>query len=405
MSEMTRTNRSDKNRDRKNRRSPQLEVRGWRIAFLVLCTIGACLSADLLRLHVNVHTNPDYQSYCAMSERVNCETVAASDWAVMAGLPVALWGLLFYVALAGLAVWGLRPRLRVPGWPFGALFWLSAAASAGAVFFFVISHFVIESVCIVCAGTYLVNIGLLVAAWRELRRVGKPPLLALRDELVVVVARPAPRLAYATVFALALVACWTTLPTYWKVDVSTGPGGLSVGTTGDGHPWIGARNPEVEIVEYSDYQCPHCLRGHGEMRRLVEAYPDRVRLVHRNFPLDRRCNPEIRKPFHAEACFYARVAHCAGEQGAFWEANDYLFRNGRRRDRVTVGEIAEALGRDAGELQTCVDGSAAARSVQEDLAAGRARSIRGTPTFVIEDRIYPGRIPDEVIAEALNLER
>ena len=42
-------------------------VRGWRVAFLVLCTIGVCLSADLLRLHVNVHTNPDYRSYCAMS--------------------------------------------------------------------------------------------------------------------------------------------------------------------------------------------------------------------------------------------------------------------------------------------------------------------------------------------------
>ena len=54
--------------------------RGWRIAFLVLCTVGACLSADLLRLHVNVHTDPDYHSYCAMSERVNCDTVAASDY-------------------------------------------------------------------------------------------------------------------------------------------------------------------------------------------------------------------------------------------------------------------------------------------------------------------------------------
>jgi uncharacterized membrane protein len=57
-------------------------ARGWRIAFLVICTVGVCLSADLLRLHVNVYTDPDYQSYCAMSERVNCETVALSEYAV-----------------------------------------------------------------------------------------------------------------------------------------------------------------------------------------------------------------------------------------------------------------------------------------------------------------------------------
>ena len=69
-------------------------------------------SISLARLHVNVHTDPDYQSYCAMSERVNCDTVALSDYAVFLGLPVSLWGLLGYVFMGALAVWGLRGHSR-----------------------------------------------------------------------------------------------------------------------------------------------------------------------------------------------------------------------------------------------------------------------------------------------------
>ncbi len=82
-------------------------IRAWRIAFLIFCTVGALLSADLLRLHVKVHKDPNYHAFCAMSEKLNCETVAASSWAVFAGLPVALWGLVGYFFMGGLCIWGL----------------------------------------------------------------------------------------------------------------------------------------------------------------------------------------------------------------------------------------------------------------------------------------------------------
>ena len=61
-------------------------VRGWRVAYLTIATVGICLSADLMRLHVNVHTDPDYQSYCAMSESVNC----AQQWVLATGMEIIL---------------------------------------------------------------------------------------------------------------------------------------------------------------------------------------------------------------------------------------------------------------------------------------------------------------------------
>jgi protein-disulfide isomerase/uncharacterized membrane protein len=377
-------------------------VRGWRIAFLVVCTIGICLSADLLRLHVNVHTDPDYQSYCAMSERVNCNTVALSGYAVVLGLPLAIWGILAYLAMAVLAVWGLRERPRTPAWPFGLLVWLSLFATLTGIILLGISHFVIESMCIVCTGSYVVNFALLATSYEAVRRIGLTPLAALRDDMRSISAGPWPVATLAGTLALAAALLWATVPPYWRVEASTSPRGILVGETSDGHPWIGADRPTLEIIEYSDYQCPHCRRGHIAVRNLVEAYPDQVRLVHRNYPLDHQCNEIVANPFHEHACEYARMAVCARQKGRFWEVNDYLFARGYNRAPVSTRDLAVEIGLDAEAMAACVSGPAARLAVQEDLAAGRALGIRGTPTYVIGETVYPGRIPPDVIAAALS---
>jgi protein-disulfide isomerase len=383
--------------------SPDLSpVRGWRIAFLVACTVGICLSADLLRLHVNVHTDPHYQSYCAMSERVNCETVALSEYAVVLGLPLSVWGLLGYLAMAALSVWGLGQRPRTRTWPFGILYWLSLFSSLVGLTLFGISHFLVESACIVCLGTYLVSFSLLLASYGALRRGGTGPVRALTEELGTVAARPVPVLVFAGAFLLLAVALELAVPPYWRVEASTGPGGFPVGQTSNGHPWIGAASPALEIVEFSDYQCPHCRRGHDEIRKLIEVYPQEVRLVHRQYPLDDACNPTLDRPFHPSACQYARMAYCAQEQDRFWEANDYLFVHGRGRARVTVDDLAEEVGIDGTALRDCLNSARAVQAVGEDLAAGRALGIRGTPTFLIDGSTYPGRVPMDVVAEALS---
>jgi uncharacterized membrane protein/predicted DsbA family dithiol-disulfide isomerase len=373
------------------------DSRGWRIAFLVLCTVGACLSADLLRLHVNVHTDPDYHSYCAMSERVNCDTVAASGYAVFLGLPMALWGLVGYVGTGALSVWGLRRTRYGDTWPLGLMFWLAAAFSALAVALYLLSHLVVESVCVVCAATYLVNFGLAYVAFMALRRVGCGASSALRDDLRAVAATPGPFALFSGTLSVVMVTIWIVVPPYWRIEASTGPGGLPVGETADGHPWIGATEPVLEIEEFSDYQCPHCRRGHDDIRKLIEEHADRVRLVHRHYPLDQHCNPALNRPFHPHACRYARLAVCAQDQGMFWEANDYLFANGRRRSPVTVGDLAAGIGLDTEKLRSCVEGERAGRVVQRDLESGRVLRVRGTPTFVVRGEIYPGRVPPEVV--------
>jgi protein-disulfide isomerase/uncharacterized membrane protein len=376
-------------------------ARGWRIAFLVICTVGVCLSADLLRLHVNVYTDPDYQSYCAMSERVNCETVALSEYAVFFGLPLAIWGLLAYLAMGALTVWGLREKPRSAAWPFGLLYWLSLFASLVAIILLGVSHFLVQSACIVCIGTYLVSFALLATSYGTLRRSGLSPVSALIDDTRSLSAEPQPVALFGGTFVVLTILLWIAIPPYWRVEASASLRGIQTGETSDGDPWIGARRPTLEVVEYSDYQCPHCRLGHRAIRNLVEAYPEQVRLVHRHYPLDQHCNTTVTRSFHENACQYARMAYCAQQQGRFWEANDYLFESGRGRGKVLVPQLAAHLGIDAEALSACTNSAAAERAVQENLATGDALRVRGTPSYVIGEYVYPGAIPQDVIDAAL----
>lgn len=378
-----------------------LSSRGWRIAFLVLCTAGIALSADLLRLHVNVHTDPHYHSYCAMSERVNCETVAASDHAVVLFLPLAVWGLLGYLMMGGLAIWSLRARQRSESWPFGYLLCLSLFSTIASLALFLLSHFAIHSLCIVCMATYLVNILLLAVSAIELRRIKHGLLSATTSDLRETLKQPVPPLVYFGGFSGVVLLLSLAMPTYWIVEKEAGPGGLTVGHTSQGHPWIGAKSPVLEIVEYSDYQCPYCSRAHSTLRKLVAKHADRVRLVHRNYPLDQACNPSVKRPFHVYACSYALLAQCADQQDKFWTASDFLFSNGRRHDPVSAEEFASAIGLDESVLMTCLESPTAKKAVAIDLAAGLKLNIRGTPTFVVDGKSYPGHLPPEVIDEAL----
>jgi uncharacterized membrane protein/predicted DsbA family dithiol-disulfide isomerase len=379
----------------------QPPARWWRIAFLVLCTVGVCLSADLIRLHIRVHTDPNYHAYCAISERVDCTTVAQSRYSVFLDLPIAVWGFVGYLLMGTLAVWGLRRRLSTPSWPFGVLFWLTAFSCVLSLALLAVSVVLVKSTCIVCDTLYVVNFALLGVAARELRNRDSGPFRAPPIELRGVRRAPAPAAALALVFAAFAAALWAGVPRYWKLAPATGPGGLLVGRTAQGQPWIGALKPVLDIVEFSDYQCPFCQRGHAEVRALIRERPDKVRLVHRQYPLDMRCNAQITRPFHPYACTYAAMAHCAGEQGRFWEANDYLFEHGRDAEAVAPDDLARAVGVDGARLRACIDADTTRASIQKDISAGWAVAVRGTPTFVVDGRPYPGRIPPEVIENAL----
>jgi len=377
--------------------------RGLAVSIALLCLLGAGVSIELTRIHLFVHTDPSYHSVCAVSEGVNCETVAVSPYSVFLGLPVSVWGIIGYLAMGALAVWSSSGRRPHPAWPLGLLSMLAFfSAGASAVLAFV-SATRIDSLCLFCMASYGINAALAALCIAALRRVSgrRRELLAL--DIRALASRPflAAPLAVAGVLALALLQL--LVPPYWRTPGWADLPALPSGTDDAGHHWIGARSPEVTLVEFSDYECPHCRAAHKAVRALAAKHPDAVRLVHRHLPLDMACHPALRRPFHARACHFAQAAECAGLQDRFWEMNDALFsiQETVKTGDVDPAELAVRLGLDSSEFRRCLESGATADRVAEDVRDALARKLRGTPSFVVGEELFVGRITEEQLRRLL----
>ena len=145
----------------------------------------------------------------------------------------------------------------------------------------------------------------------------------------------------------------------------------------EGAPTMGERTAKVTMVEFSDYQCPLSSRYFNlTMEQLVKDYvkTGKVQYVFRDFPLD---------SIHPLAKKAAEAAHCAGEQGKYWEMHDRFFRNQMSIGPELLPLHAKMLGLDVTRFQQCLDSGRYAANVREDTAEGKKAGVQGTPGFFL----------------------
>jgi protein-disulfide isomerase len=141
----------------------------------------------------------------------------------------------------------------------------------------------------------------------------------------------------------------------------------------------------ITIVEYSDYQCPFCARVNPTLDRIVQTYGDKVKIVFKDFPL----------PNHPEAPKASEAAHCAGEQGKYWELHDRLFANQQALQVPQIKQYATALELDMNAFNQCLDSGKHASRVAENMKAGEALGVQSTPTLYVNGRPVVGAQPFE----------
>ena len=152
-------------------------------------------------------------------------------------------------------------------------------------------------------------------------------------------------------------------------------------------PVLGRPDAPVTLVEFSDYQCPFCQRFFATtLPMLKRDYIDtgKVRYVFRDFPLD-QIHPQARKA--------AEAAHCAGEQGKYWEMHDVLFQKSPALAPPQLAEHARTLGLSGTTFDACLSSGRHATRVEKGLADGAAAGIQGTPSFVV-GKTKPGDMVD-----------
>ena len=153
-----------------------------------------------------------------------------------------------------------------------------------------------------------------------------------------------------------------------------------------GAPARGPADAPITIVEWSDFQCPFCVRAEETLTRLRQEYPDKIRFVWRDLPL----------PFHDQARPAAIAARAAGAQGKFWAMHDRLYADqgaplGRERFEKDAGE----LGLDGKRFRAALDAEEGKSAIDADLLAATKAGATGTPTFFINGKVLSGAQPYE----------
>ncbi|HEX4796097.1 MAG TPA: thioredoxin domain-containing protein [Humisphaera sp.] len=148
----------------------------------------------------------------------------------------------------------------------------------------------------------------------------------------------------------------------------------------------------IVLVEYGDYECPHCGHAYPIVKRVQKHFGKRLCFVFRNFPLN-----EV----HPNAESAAEAAEFAATQGRFWEMHDAIFENQAALSVPFLLELGESLGLPSNALSRALEGEEFMPRVKEDFMGGVRSGVNGTPTFFINDERLDGSFEFEDLIAAI----
>jgi protein-disulfide isomerase len=150
-----------------------------------------------------------------------------------------------------------------------------------------------------------------------------------------------------------------------KIDISTAP-------------MKGNPNGKITLVEFADYECPHCKRFQPVLRQVVEDFPNDVKLYFKHYPL----------PQHTNARLAAEAAVAAQKQGKFWQFQDKLWDHQDDLGPAEIEKVAKESGLDLSKFRQDLASEAIKARVEKDHTDGTAAGIQATPTLYIDGREY-----------------
>ncbi len=154
---------------------------------------------------------------------------------------------------------------------------------------------------------------------------------------------------------------------------------------------LGKKDAKVTLVEFSDFQCPHCAAARPILEKFAQENASRVRLCFAPFPL----------PNHPHAAPAAEAALFARDHGKFWELHDLLFENQTRLGAEVIRNLAAKLGLPAADLSKAIESRKYAEELAASKQAGRAAGVDATPTLYLNGRKLNLALTADVLRQTL----
>ena len=375
-----------------------------------LLGLGASVMATWVHYHLLV--DPNYSSFCDINAVVSCTQAYMSRYGSIAGVPVALLGVIFFTLVLLLLWSGSRKPKAEADAAVSYVFAVSTIGLAGVLYLAYASFFVLREVCPICVATYVAVIGLfIVSGGASAVSMGALAGRLPRDLRGAIVAPVALIFIAATVAAILLFPRESRMTAPQAAGAPPAP--LQPAQRTEFERWwemqervevpVPRDNAKVLVVKFSDYQCPACKISHyGYAPVLAQYKPEDVKFVLKQYPLNPDCNPAVGGMVHPTACTAAAAGVMARNNGKLEPFTDWLFAH---QQDMTPESVRRAVSDIAGVRDFDARLSEAMKEVKADAAAGGTLKVEWTPTFFINGRRLPREsLPAAYFQAAIDIE-
>ena len=384
---------------------------------LVCAVVGLGASLTAASSHYHLIYDPTYRSFCDVSARVSCTQVYSSRFSTFLGVPVAVFGAIWFAVAGLLSIGGLRARDSVRESVPGYLFVLSTAALAVILYLGYASIFLLHAVCLMCLTTYAAVIGLfLVSGAATAIPMMTLPRRAVRD-LRVLLASPV-----ALTIALLFIAGAASTLAFFPREGSAGAAAAAsaVAPTQDQRSeferWyatqprvplvVPADGARVLIVKFNDFQCPACGQSYMLYKPILAKYaadkPGAVKMVLKDYPLNPSCNDAVSQVIHPAACDAAVAVRLAPADKVV-ALEEWLYSH---QPTMTSPAVRQAARDIAGVTDFDAKYASTISMIKGDAGLGKQLAVKSTPTFFINGVRVEGALPpvyfDQAIVYELN---
>ena len=415
--------------------SPEVR-RGPLAALLGLLALGLVVATYMAVAHLKLfHGTGSFKSICNFGAHLSCDAVNTSDQSEIRGVGISIFALPAYAMMAFLVQ---RARASKPsearvalslahalGWP----------AVAYSAYLLLVMVFQLHTLCLFCLTLDAVNVSAVVLTAVAAR--AKPQ--ALLAEAWAALDGPGKRLAAiacgigGVVLAIGLGGhAWlrSSLEAESRAAV-TAPAGSADATpdepvniddlivrpgprklptkrfqvpVDDDDASVGPKDAKVTIVQFADFQCSFCRKLEQSMAAIRKTYATQARFVFKHYPMNPRCNPQVKNEKHSHACDAAAAGECARRQGKFWPMHDLMYDRQTHLERSGLDADAAEIGLDGAAFAACMDDPTVGAAIAKDASEGASIKVTGTPRTYINGRLFAGAVSEDLLDFVIRIE-
>lgn len=380
------------------------------LAIQLLALAGLALSIKLAFIYYAANFDKySLASFCSINDFIDCDGVAKTTHSQVLGIPLAYWGIFFYITVLFLTVVDKLKNIKFLKFlevfkepkayiaVLGSIAFLCSMVLAG------VSLFVIKKLCILCVITYFIDLVIALVAsdgmFKNIVRNFKTTFVDFIDGVkkytktfIVLVLLAVSFLAYSgiTLNFVPHIKKHQDILKYRKIKHNPYRVKGNI---------LGNENGNVVIELYSDYVCPLCYIQNIMLHQAVKEFPN-IRINHHNFPFDKECNPYIQVNMHPNACFMSKAAIAARNQGNYWEMSSLLYeKQPKKMDDVL--KLVEEAGLDKEKFVQDFDNQTARDEISNELTKSQELELDSTPTMIIDGEKIVGVKPYFELKELL----